>query len=100
MKIVTALRQINPSSGGFASGLPVCEAAQSPEEGHVRTLVKACLLLFVATATASAQRRLTGKVESTTGEPLPGASVNVVGTLVGSTTSNEGKFTFMVPTAG
>jgi TonB-linked SusC/RagA family outer membrane protein len=66
----------------------------------VRTLGKACLLLLVAAATASAQRRLTGKVESTTGEPLPGASVNIVGTLVGSTTSNEGKFSFTVPTAG
>jgi TonB-dependent starch-binding outer membrane protein SusC len=66
----------------------------------VRTLVKACLLVFLAAATASAQRRLTGKVESTTGEPLAGATVNVVGTLVGTTAAADGRFAVTVPTTG
>jgi TonB-dependent starch-binding outer membrane protein SusC len=57
-------------------------------------------MVFMTAATASAQRRLTGKVESTTGEALPGASVNVVGSLVGTATDNNGKFTISLPTSG
>ena len=57
-------------------------------------------MVVMTAATASAQRRLTGKVESTTGEALPGASVNVVGSLVGTATDNNGKFTISLPTSG
>jgi outer membrane receptor for ferrienterochelin and colicins len=56
-------------------------------------------MLVALTTAASAQRRLTGRVESTTGEPLPGASVNVVGTLVGTTTATDGRFVLYLPTA-
>ena len=56
-------------------------------------------MLVALTTAASAQRRLTGRVESTTGEPLPGASVNVVGTLVGTTTATDGRFVLNLPTA-
>ncbi|MFT3826407.1 MAG: TonB-dependent receptor [Chitinophagaceae bacterium] len=41
--------------------------------------------------------RITGKVTSTTGEPIAGASVNVKGTSLGVATDGQGNFTITVP---
>lgn len=74
-----------------------------PKEGTLRTVRLAGLtlgLLLVAATTAAAQRRITGQVEGLSGEPLAGASVNVVGSLVGTATATDGKFTLTLPMAG
>lgn len=44
-------------------------------------------------------RKVTGLVRGTDGEPLIGASVQVVGTTIGTITDFEGKFTISVPEA-
>ncbi|MEO5568905.1 MAG: TonB-dependent receptor plug domain-containing protein, partial [Gemmatimonadaceae bacterium] len=56
-------------------------------------------MLVALTTAAAAQRRITGRVESTTGEPLQGASVNVVGTLTGTVTTTDGRFVLNLPTS-
>jgi TonB-linked SusC/RagA family outer membrane protein len=62
----------------------------------VLTLV---LTLFVS-AEASAQRRVTGRVTATTGEPVQAASVNVQGTTIGAYTGEDGRFTLNNVPAG
>ena len=62
----------------------------------VLTLV---LTLFVS-AEASAQRRVTGRVTATTGEPVPAASVNVQGTTIGAYTVEDGRYTLNNVPAG
>lgn len=42
-------------------------------------------------------KRITGKVTYNTGAALPGVSVVVTGTLVGTLTDTEGKFSFSIP---
>jgi TonB-linked SusC/RagA family outer membrane protein len=82
---------------------PRVPAAISPEEGIVRKLVTSGLalaLVFIASTAASAQRRVTGKVESNSGELVAGATVNIVGTLIGTLTAADGKFAITIPTAG
>ncbi len=53
----------------------------------------ACALLAIAASSASAQRRLTGRVTATTGEPVPSATVTVQGMTIGATTGADGRFT-------
>jgi len=53
------------------------------------------LLLFGATAFA--QRTITGTVVDNIGEPVPFATVGVVGTTIGTTTDFDGRFTLSVP---
>ncbi len=43
---------------------------------------------------------ISGKITSDTGEPLPGASVLVKGTSIGTTTNADGEFTLRVPDDG
>ncbi len=43
------------------------------------------------------ERSISGKVTSETGEGLPGASVSVKGTTIGSTTTADGKFVLTIP---
>ena len=53
-------------------------------------------LLATAASTASAQRRLTGRVTATTGEALANASVTVQGTTTGTYTTNDGTYALNV----
>lgn len=56
------------------------------------------LLLGCFSLAWSQNRRVTGTVtDAGTGETLPGVSILVKGTAVGTTTTNEGKFTINVP---
>jgi TonB-linked SusC/RagA family outer membrane protein len=44
------------------------------------------------------QKEITGKVTDTSGEPLPGATVMVKGTTIGTITDVDGNFTLRIPT--
>jgi TonB-dependent starch-binding outer membrane protein SusC len=62
--------------------------------------VLALLLALVVGAEASAQRRVTGRVTATSGEPVQSASVNVQGTTVGAYTGEDGRYTLINVPAG
>lgn len=57
-------------------------------------LVLLCLLLVLSQSAAWAQEAITvsGVVQTEAGEPLPGATVFIKGTFIGSSTDREGKF--------
>lgn len=46
---------------------------------------------------AEQQKQITGKVNDSTGSPIPGATVLVTGTNVGTITDIDGKFTLSIP---
>lgn len=50
--------------------------------------------LLMTAATASAQKRVTGRVVDTDGEPIIGATIRVAGHKAVTTTDNEGRFSF------
>ena len=52
----------------------------------------ALLLVLVASVEASAQRRVTGSVSTTEGQPIGNVVVNVQGTALGTYTADDGKF--------
>ena len=56
----------------------------------------AILVLSGVWATAQ-ERTVSGRVTDNTGSPVPGASVQIKGTTLGTTTNNEGAFTLRVP---
>jgi len=58
------------------------------------------LLTLLVSAEASAQRRVTGRVLGTSGEPVQAASVNVQGTTIGGYTGEDGRFTLNNVPAG
>jgi len=60
----------------------------------------ALLLTLIVSAEASAQRRVTGRVTATTGEPVQAASVNVQGSTIGAYTGEDGRFTLNNVPAG
>ncbi len=63
--------------------------------------VSALLLTVLASAEASAQRRVTGRVIGASGEPVASASINVQGTTTGAYTAEDGRFTLLnVPGGG
>src|ERR1044071_2069490 len=66
---------------------------------RVRSSVMSLLLLAFVSVSAFAQtRRVTGRVTvEGSGEPLVAASVNVVGTALGTYTDDQGRFTLSVP---
>ena len=56
-------------------------------------------LLFSNTLLTHAQEAVTGKVTSSTGDAVPGASVQVKGTNLGTSTDNNGNFSIVPPGA-
>ncbi|MGZ8492799.1 MAG: SusC/RagA family TonB-linked outer membrane protein [Gemmatirosa sp.] len=48
---------------------------------------------------AAAQRRITGRVTASSGEPLSAVTVQVLGTTAGALTNEQGQFTVVVPQA-
>ncbi|MFL5619511.1 MAG: SusC/RagA family TonB-linked outer membrane protein [Gemmatimonadaceae bacterium] len=64
------------------------------------TWLGALLLTLLAAADASAQRRVTGSVASTTGEPLQSAHINVQGTTINTYTGQDGRFALVNVPAG
>lgn len=58
-------------------------------------------ILFIPVSVfAQSQRTVTGTVNDETGEPLIGATVQIVGTTIGTSTDFDGKFTLKVPATG
>ena len=57
----------------------------------------AVLLWFGIPAAAFAQLTITGVVTDERGGPLPGASIGVVGTTVGTTADADGQFALVLP---
>ena len=57
----------------------------------------ALLLGLGIPATAFAQLNITGAVTDERGEPLPGASIGVVGTTIGTTADADGQFALVLP---
>ena len=55
--------------------------------------------LLMTAATASAQKRVTGRVLDTEGNPVVGATVRVEGQKVVTTTNDKGTFTLNIPTS-
>lgn len=62
--------------------------------------ILALLLTLLVSTAASAQRRVTGRVFSPTGEPVASAGVNVQGTTIGAFTAADGRFTLTGVPAG
>jgi TonB-linked SusC/RagA family outer membrane protein len=58
------------------------------------------VLTLLVSAEASAQRRVSGRVTATTGEPVQAASVNVQGTTIGAYTGEDGRYTLNNVPAG
>jgi TonB-linked SusC/RagA family outer membrane protein len=63
-------------------------------------LVLTLLLTVLVSPDASAQRRVTGRVTATTGEPVQGVNVKVQGTTIGTYTADDGRFTLINVPAG
>jgi TonB-dependent starch-binding outer membrane protein SusC len=64
----------------------------------ISSLLLAIALLVLASTSAEAQRRLTGTVTGTgTNEPVNSAQILVVGTAIGTLTTDQGQFTLNVP---
>ena len=58
----------------------------------------ALAMLVLIAASASAQRRVTGRVtDRASNDPLGNVAVNVVGTLIGTTTADDGRFAVTLP---
>ena len=63
------------------------------------TLWAVATALFVLPSLADAQRRITGRVSGEGNEPLLGASVQIVGTALGTYTNERGEFAITAPAA-
>lgn len=63
-------------------------------------LVMALLLTAFVSPEASAQRRVTGRVTGSAGEPVQAASVTVQGTTIGGYTAEDGRYTLNNVPAG
>lgn len=69
------------------------------KSGRLKALMLLVLLQMLGSVTYAQLIKVTGTVTDSKGEPLPGVSVKVKGTAIGSTTSAEGKYTINVPAA-
>ncbi|RME03122.1 MAG: TonB-dependent receptor, partial [Bacteroidetes bacterium] len=65
----------------------------------MKKLQLAALLLFLA-CYGHAQIKILGNITDTRGVPLPGATIQVLGTAKGTTSDLEGTFELMLPEAG
>ena len=74
-------------------------APQQVYKGVFTKLLMACLLLMaiLLQTVASAQTNVKGKVVNEDGQPLAGASINVKGAKVGTSTDEAGNFALDVP---
>ena len=63
----------------------------------LRSTLPAIVAVAVVASDAVAQRRVTGQVTATTGEPLSAVTVQVVGTTAGALTNEQGRFSVVVP---
>ncbi|HEY3390034.1 MAG TPA: carboxypeptidase-like regulatory domain-containing protein, partial [Prolixibacteraceae bacterium] len=69
-----------------------------PKGKWTRMLLSAVLLMVLTTGMAFAQQKtITGKVTDKSGSSIPGASIVVQGTAVGTVTDGEGKYNLKVP---
>src|SRR5947209_3763733 len=61
--------------------------------GHCGAIALALALSTVLASTASAQRRVAGRVLETNGQPVPNSTVSVQGTTIGAISGVDGHFT-------
>ncbi|NEW84090.1 MAG: TonB-dependent receptor [Mariniphaga sp.] len=72
-----------------------------PKGNWTKMLISLVLLLAMVTSMAFAQQKtITGKVIDETGATVPGVSVMVKGTTVGTVTDIDGKYSLSVPAKG
>ena len=67
---------------------------------HLVAGLLALLVSVTAAATASAQRRVTGRVTETSGAPVPNVTVSVQGTTLGAISNEEGRYSINNVPAG
>ncbi|MEP6999915.1 MAG: carboxypeptidase-like regulatory domain-containing protein [bacterium] len=66
----------------------------------IRTLLLGAIAVLSASAAEAQQRRITGRVAAEgTNEPLGAATVTILGTTIGTYTSEDGKFSLTAPNA-
>src|SRR6185436_1451422 len=63
----------------------------------MRKLLLSALLFFAVIAVVQAQQAVKGKITDENGVPIPGASIVIKGTSVGTTTDETGSFSFTLP---
>ena len=68
--------------------------------GQCGAVTLALLLTAVVASTAAAQRRVTGRVIETNGQPVPNSTVSVQGTTIGAISGPDGHFTLNNVPAG
>jgi TonB-linked SusC/RagA family outer membrane protein len=66
----------------------------------IKRILSVLSLFLLITITASAQRKISGKVTDSNGNPVQNASVIVKGTSVGTVTENDGSYSLTVPASG
>ena len=72
-----------------------------PKGKWTKMLLSMVLLMVLMTGMAFAQQKsITGKVTDESGASVPGVSVIVKGTTIGTVTNNDGKYTLNVPANG
>src|SRR5688500_2147983 len=65
---------------------------------HMRKILMLMMRLFVLSVQLFAQNRtITGRITDASGNGVPGASILVKGTSIGTTTSDNGNFSLSVP---
>ncbi|HPG83158.1 MAG TPA: carboxypeptidase-like regulatory domain-containing protein, partial [bacterium] len=56
----------------------------------------ACLLLLAVPLLAADEGRISGRIfDAVTGQPLPGANIQIAGSVLGATTDNRGHFALL-----
>ena len=90
-----------PPDGEPAHGTFTVVTSFLGEIVKIRTLLLGAIALLSASAAEAQQRRITGRVTAEgTNEPLGAASVSVVGSTVGTYTSEDGRFSINAPNPG
>src|SRR5687768_3337913 len=76
--------------------LGVCNGAK-PVLSLKKVLLTFTSVLFLCCTVIAQNRNITGTVNDNNGQPIPGASVIVKGSKVGTTTNSEGQFSLTIP---